>query len=178
VSAVLRRERGATALLLFAVLGIAVSAYLTVVHYAAVAPVCTTGGVVDCAAVTQSRWSLVPGTSIPVTVPGLLWFVAAGGMALLTLARTRAGLEEPLRLSAAQAAWAGAGLLAVFYFVYVEAVEVHRICEWCTVVHLLVLASFLVAATRLQAALPERLAEPVGEPVSEADDVLEVGRLR
>ena len=155
--AVARRERGATALLGFAVLGLAVAAYLTAVHYADVAPVCgTIDSVVDCGAVTRSAWSLLPGTQVPVTVPGMLWFAVSGALALVALRSAHRGTAEPPWLRPAHAAWAAAALVAVLYFVYAELVALHRICEWCTAVHLLVLASFLVALAR---------ALPAGEEV-------------
>ena len=165
MTATLRRERGLVALLLFAVAGIGASAYLTAVHYADVAPVCAGGGPFDCAAVTQSSWSVVPGTSIPVTVPGLLFFIVSGALAAVALSAAARGVDGPRVLARAHAALAGAAMLAVFYFVYVELVELHRICEWCTAVHVLVLASFVVAATRLQA-------EPAGEAAPDEADTL------
>lgn len=157
VASAARRERSALALLLMAVAGLGIAAYLTAVHYADVAPVCAaTGSVIDCSAVTRSSWSLVPGTSIPVTVPGLLWFAVSGGLAAFAILKAHRDQAEPSWLRPAHAAWAAAGLAAVLYFVYAELVALHRICEWCTAVHLLVLASFLVALGR---ALPEDAAE-------------------
>jgi len=150
VSAAASRERGAVALLAFAAVGLAISAYLTVVHYAAVAPVCSLGGVVDCSAVLQSRWSTIPGTAVPVTLPGLLWFAVSGGLAVLALRAAVTGSVASQRLRAMHAGWAAIGMVAVFYFVYAELVELHRICEWCSVVHLLVFASLLVSLARLQ----------------------------
>ena len=132
----LRRDHGASGLLLCAILGMGISVYLTAVHYADAAPVCSAaGGVVDCAAVTRSSWSVVPGTAIPVTVLGMLWFL---GSAALTV-RDHPG---------ALLAWCGAGMAAVLYFVYAELVALHRICEWCSAVHLLVVASSLIALVR------------------------------
>jgi len=155
MSALLWRERGAAALLAMAVLGLGVSAYLTAVHYADVAPVCSGGGIVDCAAVTQSRWSVLPGTAIPVTVPGMLWFLASGALAAVALRAAARQRAEPRLLRLGHAAWTGAALLGVLGLVWVELVELHRVCEWCTVVHLLVLASFLVALTRVQPIPPD-----------------------
>jgi uncharacterized membrane protein len=50
--------------------------------------------------------------------------------------------------------WATLGLLAALYLVFVEIVRLHRICLWCSAVHLLLLATFLVALSRVQA-LPD-----------------------
>jgi uncharacterized membrane protein len=152
MTALVRRELGAVALLVFAVAGLAVSAYLTGTHYAAVAPVCSTSGIVDCAAVTQSRWSEVPGTAIPVTVPGMLFFLVSAGLALASLRNAARDRADAARLRLTHVAWAGAGMAAVFYLVYAELVELRRICEWCTVVHVLVFATLLVSLARLQRA--------------------------
>lgn len=144
-------HRGAWALVAFAAAGIAVSAYLTVVHYAGVAPVCTTTGVIDCSAVTSSSYSVVPGTSIPVTVPGLVWFVVSGALALIAAVSARRAIQEPAWLRPVHVLWALAGIAVVLYLVFGE-ISLRRICEWCTVVHVLVLASLLVAIARWQRA--------------------------
>jgi len=145
-----RREPALMALLCMAVAGVAISLYLTGVHYLNVPLACSTSGVVDCAPVLRSTYSVVPGTQLPITVPGLLWFVASGTLAGIALARAWAGRPEPRLLRPAHAAWGAAGLLVVLYLVYAEIVQLHRICAWCTVVHLLTLATFLVALARLQ----------------------------
>ena len=60
---------GAWFLLGAAVVGLGISTYLTTLHYAGVAPICTTNGFINCGSVLKSSYSVVPGTSIPVTVP-------------------------------------------------------------------------------------------------------------
>ena len=145
-----RAEPGLTAVALMALAGIAISIYLTVIHFAKIPPVCTTGGVVDCSSVLLSPYSLVPGTTIPVTIPGMLWFAVSGGLALAGLAARARGQAEPAWQRPALCSWAAAGLLFVLYLVYAEIVRLHRICEWCTVVHLLTLATFLIALRRWQ----------------------------
>src|SRR5216684_2974000 len=70
------------AIICFALVGIGIAVYLTTVHYAHVSLLCTDGGVVNCTQVTTSVYSVVPGTDIPITIPGLLWFVVSGGLAL------------------------------------------------------------------------------------------------
>jgi Vitamin K epoxide reductase family len=66
------------------------------------------------------------------------------------LARSARGRLEPERLRLFQLLWGAAGLLFVLYLVYCEIVLLHRLCEWCTVIHLLTLATFLVALSRWQ----------------------------
>jgi uncharacterized membrane protein len=160
-----RREPALTALVCMAVAGVSISLYLTGVHYLNVPLACSTSGVVDCAPVLQSTYSVVPGTQLPITVPGLLWFVASGTLAGIALARAWAGRPGPRWLRPAHAAWGAAGLLAVLYLVYAEIVQLHRICAWCTVVHLLTLATFLVALARLQQLdMPPAAASPTPQP--------------
>ena len=149
--ALARAQLGLTALLLMALAGLGVSIYLTIVHYDSKATlICTTGGLVNCQSVTTSAYSVLPGTSIPVTIPGMLWSVALGALAGVGLWAAARGQAEPPRLRLATLLWTLGGLLFVLYLVYCEIVLVQRICEWCTSVHLLTLAAFLVALTRWQ----------------------------
>jgi uncharacterized membrane protein len=141
---------GPWALIAFAVIGLGISVYLTTVHYAGGQPICTTGGFVNCQAVTSSSYSVVPGTSIPVTVPGMIWFIVSGALAIWAVRRARGGLAEPAWLRSGHAVWAGLGMLSVLYLVWAELVPLHEICEWCTGVHILVFLSLLVTVTRLQ----------------------------
>lgn len=148
--AFLWRERGPVAMVIMAIAGIAIAAYLTTVHYAKIPLVCTTGGVVNCSAVTSSSYSVVPGTQLPITVPGMLWFIASGGLALVALVAAWRGQPEPSRLRAIHALLGAAGLLFVVYLLFAEIVQLHKLCEWCTVIHILTLATFLIAVTRWQ----------------------------
>lgn len=148
--ALARSDPGLTAITLMAVAGLAISIYLTTVHYAGVALVCTNNGTIDCSAVTTSKYSVVPGTSVPITIPGMLWFVVSGGLAVYALVLRQQRRREPARLRLIQLLWGAVGLLFVLYLVYAEIVLIHRICEWCTVIHLLTLATFLVVLSRFQ----------------------------
>ena len=53
------------AAILAGVAGIAVSIYLTVVHYAGFVPACPVSGPVNCEAVLSSPYAVIAGTSIP-----------------------------------------------------------------------------------------------------------------
>jgi uncharacterized membrane protein len=138
------------ALIVIATAGLAIAIYLTATHADVVPLVCTAGSLVNCASVTHSAYSVIPGTSIPISVPGVVWFAASGGLASIALFASRAGRPEPNWARPFHLAWAAMALVVVLYLVYVEIVILHRICEWCTVVHLLVLASFVLALRRLQ----------------------------
>jgi uncharacterized membrane protein len=120
------------------VLGLAISGYLTATHYFAeqVPLACSTGGVVDCEQVTSSAESYLG--PVPVAVLGLVWF---GVFLLLVLAR---GRQASTQLLMAQMAWAAAGLLMVFYLVYAELFLIAALCLWCTAIHVVVVALFLL----------------------------------
>ena len=131
------------------VVGVAVSVYLTVVHYSGAALVCTQGGLIDCEAVTTSSYSVVPGTLVPISLAGLLWFVVSGSLAVVG---TRSDATWP---RAAHLAWTAAGVAVVLYLVNAELAVIGRICEWCTVLHVLIVATFFVALARFRDAVPE-----------------------
>jgi uncharacterized membrane protein len=75
----------------------------------------------------------------------MAWFVLSG---LAALVATRAA--EPPWLAATHAIWGLLGVATVLYLVYAEVVVIHRICEWCSVVHLLILVTFALTLYRLQ----------------------------
>ncbi len=148
--ALARREPGLAAMVAMAVAGGAIAIYLTTVHYAGVPLYCSTTGLINCSAVTSSKYSVVPGTQLPITIPGLLWFLVSGGMAALALVRVWQARPEPERLRLAHFLWSVMGLLFVLYLVYAEIVQLRRICEWCTVIHIMTFVTFLVALNRVQ----------------------------
>jgi uncharacterized membrane protein len=111
-------------------------------------------GFVNCQAVTSSIYSVVPGTSIPVTVPGMIWFIVSGALAIAAIRCAGSGLAEPAWLRPGQAIWSGVGMLSVLYFIWAEVVPLHELCEWCTGVHILVFLSLLIAVARLQTGAP------------------------
>ena len=166
--AIARAWPGLTAIIVMALAGLGVSIYLTITHYdTAVTLVCSKGGIVDCSQVTGSAWSVIPFTAIPITIPGMLWFIVAGGLALWSLVPLARGDEQPERQPLALLAWSAAGLAFVLYLVYAEAFLVHKLCEWCTGVHLLTLAIFIIAVVRYQRANAyDADYEPEPEPIA------------
>ncbi|MBV9848003.1 MAG: vitamin K epoxide reductase family protein [Kutzneria sp.] len=133
--------------LVLSLIGLAASVYLTVSHYTDTALVCTTTGVVDCGAVTNSPQSRVFG--IPVAVLGLVFFLVL--VPLMTPIAWRSPLPAVrwLRLGAVVT-----GLLFVAYLVTAELAVIGRICEWCTSVHVVVLALFALVVTSEMRARP------------------------
>ena len=110
-----------------ALLGVAVAAYLTYVHYAGLEPICAGSGG-GCERVQSSRWAEL--TGVPVALLGLLGYVA------IVAATLAAG--ETARVAAAALTLIGAGFSA--YLTYLELFEIDAICQWC------VLSAVLMAA--------------------------------
>ena len=145
-----RRSWSQVFLLVCSLVGAAIAIYLTAVHYSESVPlVCSGSGLVNCGLVLSSPYSVVPGTSIPISIPGLAWCAVMAALAIVGL-RT-----QPRWLPPAQFAWALVGMLTVLYLVYVEIVRLHAICAWCSSLHVLILLMFLVTLIRLTSPAPE-----------------------
>ena len=150
---------GQILLLLLALVGIGISIYLTIIHYEHIPPVCSNTGLVDCARVLSSEYSVVPGTSIPITVPGLGWCLVSAGLAVLGLRL----VIQPYWLRLAQLLWSLAAIAAVLYLVYAELVRLHTICLWCTILHVIIVIMFLITLVRLPQPAAELELEPEAE---------------
>jgi uncharacterized membrane protein len=122
-----------------AVLGLAISVYLTWVHYAGIEPVCT--GISDCERVQTSEYADLVG--IPVAVLGI-----AGYLAILASLRTR--VEVTALLAYLAVAFSA-------YLTWAELFKIDAICQWCVGSALITLAIAVLATLRaLDAPLHER----------------------
>lgn len=117
--------------------GVAISVYLTIVHYEPQALICGKAGAINCEKVLTSPSSVVFG--IPVPFFGLAYFI---GMGLLNL--PAAWRSDAPVWAYARVAGAVAGIGMVVYLIYQEALVLHTICLWCTGVHILTFAMFLI----------------------------------
>lgn len=140
-----RQDAMSLLVLLLSLCGAGIAVYLTTVHYEHVPLLCSASGVVDCLRVTSSSYSVVPGTTIPITIPGLLW--ALGSAALAGLAWRWRPYHRGVMLL--HWLWSLLALLAALYLVYVEIVLLRAICLWCTGLHAIILAVFLLTLARL-----------------------------
>lgn len=140
-----RRYGAQLTYIILSVVGVAISIYLTIAHYDKVPVVCSTSGIINCERVLSSSYSVVPGTSIPISVPGLLWFLVSGALAFTAW---RVWPEDRL-LKIIETIWFSTGVLTALYLVYAELVYLHNICAWCTVLHIIMLVMFLVAVFQL-----------------------------
>jgi uncharacterized membrane protein len=120
--------------------GIAVAAYLTYAHYTtAKVLACSDRGLVNCAKVTTSSYSRIFG--VPVSVTGLVYFLAMAALCNPWAWRSTNRLIRGLRLAAS-----GAGVAMVVWLVYVELFRLDAICLYCTAVHVITVLLFITIA--------------------------------
>jgi uncharacterized membrane protein len=108
--------RARRAIAAFALLGAAIAAYLTYVHYAHTSPICTTGG---CEKVQKSKYAELRG--VPVALLGLGTYVVLLGLAL------RRGLEAAF--AGVLVALVGAAFSG--YLLWAQLGPIDAICQWC-----------------------------------------------
>ena len=98
------------------VAGGAIAAYLTVVHYSHISPICTSGG---CEKVQRSSYAELAG--IPVAVLGL----GAYAVVLVTAAvRALAGAFAGATVALTGVAFSG-------YLLWAQIARIHALCLWC-----------------------------------------------
>lgn len=152
----MRRARGQIFVLLCALVAAGIAIYLTSVHYQLAPLACSESGFVNCARVLDSMYAVVPGTAVPISIPGLAWALVMAALVIIELRRpSQHPPYQANRLLLAQFAWSLIGMLAVLYLVYVEIVLLHNLCAWCTAMHVLIFLIFLVTLARLLPSQPE-----------------------
>jgi uncharacterized membrane protein len=131
-----RNERVLRLLLgVLGLLGLAVSAYLTTVHFSGEDPVCLAGGG-GCTVVQDSEYAELAG--IPVPLLGL------GGYLTVLLAAALPG-----DVGRFGGLFAGiVGFSFSLYLTYLELFEIEAICQWCVASAVLMTLILLVAAWR------------------------------
>ncbi len=144
----IQRSGGQLLLLLLSLVGAGIAVYLTAVHYENAPLICSTRGLIDCSRVLASPYSVVPGTSVPITVPGLAWCAISVALSIVGLRLLTPQTQH--RLYLAQLAWSLLGMLTVLYLVYVELVLLHTICAWCTGLHVIILIMLLTTIVQVQ----------------------------
>jgi uncharacterized membrane protein len=108
------RLRGAIAAV--ATVGLAIAAYLTVVHYTHSSPICTSGG---CEKVQQSSYAELGG--VPVALLGLVAYAA------IIASTVRRGVEAAL----VGCVIALVGVVFSAYLLWAQLARIHAICVWC-----------------------------------------------
>jgi uncharacterized membrane protein len=144
------------ALVVLALVGIGIAAYLTYVHYRGLSPICAIDH--GCEKVQSSRYAKVGG--VPVPLIGLIGYVAIFASLLVR--------GEAARL--ATAGMAIGGFAFSMYLTALELFEIHAICQWCVGSAIVMTAIAVLATIRALRATDERLdeqrrlLEPEGEP--------------
>ena len=137
------------AALVLVLLGIAVAAYLTYVHYAGIEPACSTGG---CEVVQTSEWSDIYG--MPVALLGLIGYLSILGSLLVLRGDAQLFVSAALSL---------VGFLYSGYLTYQELFTIRAICQWCVASAVLMTLLAIVTLWRLLAS--------GGSSANEAHDV-------
>jgi uncharacterized membrane protein len=118
--------------------GLADSIWLTIVHYnTSVTLACPATSTINCEKVITSPQSIVFG--IPVAVLGLAFYVF---LAVVNSPRAWRMTWPPLRW--ARVGSMVVGIVFVLYLVYTELFTIRSICLWCTSVHVITFALFVL----------------------------------
>ena len=122
------------AILALAIVGAAIAAYLTYVHYADVAPICTTGG---CEKVQRSSYAKIAG--VPVALLGLFAYLV---IAATTLWRGVVAATVGAVLALGGVAFSG-------YLLWAQLGPVGAICQWCLGNDVVILLVAVLSVVRL-----------------------------
>jgi uncharacterized membrane protein len=134
------------AALVLSLVGLADSTYLTVAHFQEniLSTTCSTTGAVNCLKVTTSPQSEI--LHIPVAILGLAFYVALTLINLPPLWKTR-----DVRVAWLRFAMLVSGIGFVLYLIYAELFLIKAICEYCTGVHIVTFALFVLVVATLPA---------------------------
>jgi uncharacterized membrane protein len=135
--------------LILSLAGLGVSIYLTIAHYtSSTILACPSNSFINCGEVTTSSQSIIFGI-FPVAVLGLAFYVFMVAITSPWAWRSDFAPIPRLRLggSSITIRWIRLGVVItgmafVLYLVYAELIEIGRICEYCTAVHIITFALF------------------------------------
>lgn len=123
---------------ILALMGLGISTYLTIAHFIGTqALACSENGTINCAKVTTSPESVILG--IPVAVLGLAFYLYAVPLYSPWAWRSPDRRVHILRLVAI-----GTGMIFVLWLIAAELLIIGAICLWCTGVHLVTFALFVI----------------------------------
>jgi len=130
--------------LVLSLLGLADSIYLTIAHFETnlLRETCPANTVDNCQAVTTGPWSHPFG--VPVAILGLAFYVAMTVINLPPMWKT-----TDVRVAWVRFAMAVSGIGFVLYLIYVELFLAKLICLYCTGVHIVTFALFVLIVVTL-----------------------------
>jgi uncharacterized membrane protein len=155
-AAPLWRSRLALALSL---LGLGIATYLTIAHFGHAPLVCSNSGAINCEKVTTSVQSYF--LHVPVALLGLGFYVV-----MTTLNLPVAWRSADRRIHIARLGMLVLGMCFALYLVSAELLIIGAICLWCTGVHVVTFALFILVVQTVPRMLGwgQREAVPVGGP--------------
>jgi uncharacterized membrane protein len=134
---------------LLAIAGLGISTYLTIAHFIGTQSLaCSDSGIVNCAKVTTSPQSEVFG--IPVAMLGLGYYIVAVAMYSPWIWNSA---RKALHL--AQIIFAVLGIVFVLWLITAELIIIKSICLWCTGVHVVTFALFVIVMATAPAVLAQ-----------------------
>ncbi len=120
--------------------GLAISVYLTVEYYSASSTLaCPNTGALNCQKVATSQYAKFLG--VPVALLGLLYFLT-----LIPFHLPASWRSQNRWLHWVRAALALGGVVMVCWLIYVEMFKLSAICLWCTGIHVVTFALFVLTA--------------------------------
>ena len=122
---------------LLSLIGLGVSVYLTVDHFAKIPLACSDTGIVNCTKVTTSAQSYFLG--IPVAVLGLCFYTV-----MVAINSPWAWRAADRRIHLLRLALVVVGVCFALYLVACELLIIGNICLWCTSVHALTFLLFVL----------------------------------
>lgn len=125
---------------LLSLIGLGVSVYLTVDHFAKIPLACSDTGIVNCTKVTTSAESYFLG--IPVAVLGLCFYAV-----MVAINSPWAWRAADRRIHLVRLALVVVGMCFALYLVACELLIIGNICLWCTSVHVITFAIFVLVVT-------------------------------
>ena len=126
---------------LLALAGLGIATYLTIAHYVGTQVLaCSTNSVVNCEVVTTSAQSHFLG--MPVSVLGLAYFFVA-----VPLFSPWSWWSSHRWLHVVRLVNAAGAMCFVLWLLSAELVIIHKICLWCTAVHVVIFVLFVLTVT-------------------------------
>ena len=125
---------------LLSLAGLGCSIYLTMLHFNASLEFCPNTGVINCGLVTTGPYSTA--LSIPFAFLGLAYFVA-----MAVLCSPWVWAQPQLWVHQVRLVASVTGVAMICYLIYIEAAIKHHLCLWCTGVHIVTFAIFVVLIT-------------------------------
>ena len=125
--------------LILSLVGLGFSTYLTIAHFTGSAILaCPANSFINCGEVTNSAESIIFGV-FPVAVLGLAFYVF-----MVAINSPWAWRSELPAIRWTRIGGVVTGMAFVLYLVYAELIEIGKLCEYCTAVHIITFALFVL----------------------------------